>query len=247
MRKGSAKEAGYSAVYVYNYTYNLEKNKIEWGNVSAFVVEVKNILPNFYLSDRRIVLGSPYKLVITPYNSSAVTQDRYEYYSSDEEIASIDSLGNITPHKKGKATITVRVDDGYHEVEDSFELTVDTKVMEDNMGKKSFSKFVRKGLSHFMGFVTFGFISAFMFLLFINDNYDGNKKLNIVVTIVNGLLTEFIQLFAIDRSSTIKDVLIDYSGYMIAVIISFIIITIIYLIKKKRRNINNDKTKDIIE
>ena len=98
-----------------------------------------------------------------------------------------------------------------------------------------------------MGFVTFGFISAFMFLLFINDNYDGNKKLNIVVTIVNGLvfalLTEFIQLFAIDRSSTIKDVLIDYSGYMIAVIISFIIITIIYLIKNKRRNINNDKTK----
>ena len=237
--RATAKEAGYSAIYAYNYTFNKATNKIEWKDVTGMVVETRNILPSFYLKDRRIVLGSPYKLDMSSYVNSNVTYSIFEYKSSDDSVASIDSLGNITPHKKGKTVITVMVDDGYYNSEDSFELTVDTKVMEDTMTKKSFSKFVRKGLSHFMGFVVFGLISCFMFLLFINTNYDGNKKLSIVVTIINGLvfasLTEFIQIFAIDRTAQFKDIAIDYLGYMLAVVISFIIITIIYLVKKHKQ------------
>ncbi|MCR5461994.1 MAG: VanZ family protein [bacterium] len=242
----TAKEAGYSAVYAYNYTFNKETNKIEWKDVTGMVVETRNVLPNYNLIDRRIVLGNPYKLDMSSYVNSNVTYSKFEYSSSDESIASIDSLGNITPHKKGKTTITVRLDDGYHSAETSFELTVDSKVMEDNMGRKSFSKFVRKGLSHFMGFVVFGLVSSFMFLLFINTNYDGNKKLNIVITIINGFvfasLTEFIQIFAIDRTAQLKDIAIDYLGYMLAVVISFIIISIIYLVKMHKQ-----KSKENIE
>ena len=242
----TAKEAGYSAVYAYNYTFNKDTNKIEWKDVTGMVVETRNVLPNYNLIDRRIVLGNPYKLDMSSYVNSNVTYSKFEYSSSDESIASIDSLGNITPHKKGKTTIIVRVDDGYHNVENSFELTVDSKVMEDNMGRKTFSKFVRKGLSHFMGFVVFGLVSSFMFLLFINANYDGNKKLNIVITIINGFvfasLTEFIQIFAIDRTAQFKDIAIDYLGYMLAVVISFIIISIIYLVKMHKQ-----KSKENIE
>lgn len=235
----SAVRAGYSTVWAYTYGFDSENNKLTWEYKDSFVVETKNVFPIFTLNDRRIVLGSPYKLSITPKNSSKVTYAKYEYISSDEDIASIDSLGNITPHKKGKTIITVSLDDGFYNMEESFELTVDTKVMEDTMTKKSFSKFVRKGLSHFMGFVVFGLISSFMFLLFINTNYDGNKKLSIVVTIINGLvfasLTEFIQIFAIDRTAQFKDIAIDYLGYMLAVIISFSIISITYLIKKHKQ------------
>lgn len=247
-RNGTATliSAGYSAVYV----YAVDVLNGCWSEyVSGMVVRTINTLPSYTLKDRRIVLGEPYKLEIKPGNASKVTYDKYNYFSSDETVASVDNLGNITPHKKGKTVITVSVSDGYDKYEDSFELTVDSRVMEDNMGKKSFSKFVRKGLSHFMGFVVFGLISSFMFLLFINSNYDGNKKLNIVVTIVNGLvfacLTEFVQLFAIDRTAQFKDIAIDYLGYMLAVTLSFIIITTIYLIKKKKqKTIEND---DIIE
>ena len=235
----SAVRAGYSTVWAYTYGFDSENNKLTWEYKDSFVVETKNVFPIFTLNDRRIVLGSPYKLSITPKNSSKVTYAKYEYISSDEDIASIDSLGNITPHKKGKTIITVSLDDGFYNMEESFELTVDTKVMEDTMTKKSFSKFVRKGLSHFMGFVVFGLISSFMFLLFINTNYDGNKKLSIVVTIINGVvfasLTEFIQIFAIDRTAQFKDIAIDYLGYMLAVIISFSIISITYLIKKHKQ------------
>ena len=249
--KAVASNAGYSAVYVHNYNYDTENNKVSWGNVSAFVVETRNVFPTFNLKDRRIVLGSPYKLDLSSYVTSEVTYAKFEYISSDEEVASIDSLGNITAHKKGKTTITVMVDDGYHSAETSFELTVDTKVMEDTMTRKSFSKFVRKGLSHFMGFVTFGFISTFMFLLFISSNYDGNKKYFIGVTIVNGLvfamLTEFIQLFAIDRTSQFSDVLLDFLGYMLAVSISLLIILTIYFSKKKRNKNNKKCESEVIE
>lgn len=246
-RNGTATaiEAGYTVVYAYIIDVENEC----WSEyTSGMVVTTVNTLPKFGLKDRRIVLGDPYKLEIKPTNANLVTYDKYEYASSDESIASIDNLGNITPHKKGKVEIIVSVNDGYQSVEEKFILTVDSKVMEDNMGRKSFSKFVRKGLSHFMGFVVFGLISSFMFLLFIYANYDGNKKLNIVVTIVNGLvfacLTEFIQLFAIDRTSQFKDIAIDFMGYMLAVLIAFTIITITLLIKKKRRK--NDKTIDDI-
>lgn len=249
--KAKASSAGYSAVYAHNYKYDIEKNKVIWGNVSAFVVETRNVFPTFSLKDRRIVLGSPYKLDLSSYVTNKVTYSKFVYSSSDEEVASIDSLGNITAHKKGKTIITVSVDDGYHSAETQLELTVDTKVMEDTMTKKSFSKFVRKGLSHFMGFVTFGFISTFMFLLFISANYDGNKKYFIGVTIVNGLvfamLTEFIQLFAIERSAQFSDILLDFLGYMLAVSISLLIIITIYLIKKKRSKNNKKEEIDVIE
>ena len=93
-----------------------------------------------------------------------------------------------------------------------------------------------------MGFITFGFISFFLFILTASQYY---KKFNFayVVILVNGLvfavLTEVIQLFAPGRDGTFKDVILDYSGYLIA----FIIAIAIYITYKKVK-IKNSKVKN---
>jgi VanZ family protein len=226
---------GYGEGYIYAVAGN-------WLVYDRIKVEVKNILPDFELSDKRIVIGEAYKVLIEPNNSDLITYDKYTYSSSDEVIATIDGLGNITPKKAGKTTIKVVVDDGFDKVEKEFILTVDNKVIEDDIGS-SFGKIIRKGIAHFLGFIVFGFISFFMFYLFLKTNYEGNKKYIYLLIGINGLvfaiLTESIQLVSPGRDGTIRDVLLDYFGYTISFIISITIIVLCYLINKHKNNTKN--------
>ncbi len=220
-----------------------------WEFYDSIKVTVKNILPQFELKDQRMVLGDSYKVKINPTNKDSLTYKKYEFKSSDEAIATIDGLGNVLAKKTGEATITVVVDDGIDKVEKSFILTIDNKVIEDDIGS-SFGKIIRKGIAHFLGFIVFGFVSFFMFYLFIKANYSGSNKLSLLVIAINGLvfavLTEVIQLASPGRDGTIRDVLLDYFGYTISFIVSLGVILLCYFISSKRKNKekNNDNIKN---
>ncbi len=219
---------GYIIAYSMDYKYSI-----------TLPITIGNILPKFSLYDRRIILGDPYKITINPTNKDSLTYSKYMYYSSDESIAEVDGLGNISAKKVGKTTISVVVDDGIERVEESFVLTIDNKVIEDNIGS-SFGKIIRKGIAHFLGFIVFGFISFFMFYLFIKSYYGYNNKLSLAVIGINGLvfaiLTEVIQLASPGRDGTIRDVLLDYFGYTISFVVSLIILSIAILIGSKKEN-----------
>lgn len=220
--------------YVFAYSMDL-KIKL------SIRVVVKNIMPEFSLDDKRVILGDSYKVSINPTNIDTLTYDKYEFISSDENIAQVDGLGNISTKNTGNVTISVILDDGIDRVEKNFVLTIDKKVIEDDIGS-SFGKIIRKGIAHFLGFIIFGFVSFFMFYLFIKNNYEGDSKLSLAVIAVNGLafaiLTELLQLFSPGRDGTIRDVFLDYFGYTISFILSILFILLIYFIKKNKKKIN---------
>ena len=222
---------GYGEGYIYAY----------FGDTLSYYIKlsIKNILPEYELENKRIIIGESYKVVVNPTNKDNMTYAIYTYSSSDEEVASIDNLGNITPHITGVVDITVEVNDGFDSVSKSFELTVDNKVIEDDIGQ-SFGKIIRKGIAHFLGFIVFGFIAFMMFYMWIKPKYDGSSKYVLLLIGVNGLvfsiLTEAIQLLSPGRDGTIRDVLLDYFGYTISFVISISILLIAYFITKKRKN-----------
>lgn len=215
--------------------------------IDTIRVFIRNVMPEYKLPNKQIVLGNSFKVEVNPTNGDVATYFNYEYESSDESIAVIDELGNITPNRTGRVMIKVKVDDGLDKFEDIFTLEIINNDIENNV-KFNFGKFIRKGLAHFMGFITFGFISFFLFILTASQYY---KKFNLayVVILVNGLvfavLTEVIQLFAPGRDGTFKDVILDYSGYIIAFIISLIIYIVYKLIKNKKK-IDENNNIDLI-
>ena len=229
------KNQGYVNIFVYS---------LDWVCQDSMQIVVRNILPNFSLYDRRIVLGSSYNIAVNPTNKDLVTYDKYEYKSSDESIASVDGMGVITPHKTGEVIIEVIVNDGVDKVTKSFKLTVDNKVIEDALGYKSFTKLVRKGLAHFLGFLVFGIISFIMFCIWIKPKYDGNSKYILLLIGINvlafSILTELIQVFIPGRGATFTDIFIDYLGYTFSFIICIVALLIIVLVKKhKNKNIDS--------
>lgn len=217
--------------YVFAYSMDL-KLKL------SIRVVVKNIMPEFSLEDKRVVLGDSYKVSINPTNLDTLTYDKYDFISSDTSVAEIDGLGNVLTKNTGKTTISVILDDGIDKVEKTFILTVDKKVIEDDIGS-NFGKIIRKGIAHFLGFIVFGFIAFFMFYLWCSD-YEPKNKMVLVVILVNGLvfsvLTELIQLVSPGRDGTYKDILLDYFGYLISFILSLLVLLLIYFIKKFRKN-----------
>ncbi len=93
--------------------------------------------------------------------------------------------------------------------------------------------FIRKLFGHFGAFMFISFIGFITCFLFTK-----RKVLIIGFTLLNGLLmallTEGIQLFIEGRVGSFKDVLIDISGCLLAILISTLILLIINTIKKKR-------------
>ena len=107
-------------------------------------------------------------------------------------------------------------------------------INEENI--QTFSHFIRKLIGHFLLFTVSGVLTtlSFKFLYFDNKH---KYPLFIIFSCIPGLflaiLTEIIQLFVEGRSGEIKDMAIDFCGYLLGLII---IILIVYLMNKKTRN-----------
>ena len=93
--------------------------------------------------------------------------------------------------------------------------------------------FIRKAIGHFGLFLVLGIFAAMTYYLFIK-----NKLLSLIISIVVGLITaglsELFQGIPVGRAPSFTDVLIDYAGYMIAVLLFSLIFYLPYYIKKRK-------------
>lgn len=106
------------------------------------------------------------------------------------------------------------------------------------IGYQKLGLLVRKLCGHFGAFMIIAFLCFWMVALFTTNNY-----LRLIFTFVNGLLiaiiTEVIQSFISGRYGSVKDVLIDMSGCLLAMLISFILVKLINL--RKGKTTKNEK------
>lgn len=121
-----------------------------------------------------------------------------------------------------------------------FDLNITAKDTIDDDNYSDFHSFIRKAAGHFFLFLVtaiFGFIFFYTF-------FDEQKKvwLAIIISLAGGLFTagisELIQLFVPSRGGSVKDVGIDFLGYVIGTFITFGIIAFIKIIKMKKENNN---------
>ena len=95
---------------------------------------------------------------------------------------------------------------------------------------------VRKIIGHF---AYFGLIAVFGYLCIYFFTLKTTKTLLITLAIglVMALISEVLQNFADGRGPSVKDILIDYSGYTLSSLIMFLII---FLVIRKRNNNNKE-------
>ena len=109
-------------------------------------------------------------------------------------------------------------------------------ITKDNFDSFSFS--FRKLVGHFGIFVFSGLFGSWTFLL--GFNHIKNKKYFFVISssILHGLLlaflSEFVQIFVNGRSGNIKDVGIDFSGYILGLLLLIFIAFLIHKFQKKK-------------
>ena len=102
----------------------------------------------------------------------------------------------------------------------------------------SFASFIRKAIGHFGLFVVSGLLTPLALYLSLSPfswaKHYINVMFSLAVGLFMGILTESIQLSVPGRSGEIKDVLIDFSGYLLGtLIIGLILFLVIRKLRKK--------------
>lgn len=176
-----------------------------------------------------------------------VTDQRITYTSSDSSIARV-SPGNINATVVGisPGTVTIsavsRADDS---VTATITLTITPATLINDSNFGDFQGFIRKAVGHFLLFFVDGVFGFWTFYLFLKDK---NKRLSLTILFSLGVglffagLSEFIQLLVPGRAGLFLDVVIDFSGYLVATLV----LALIIFIEKKRRQaalllLNKDK------
>jgi VanZ family protein len=163
-----------------------------------------------------------------------VTNSEVNFKSSDSSIASIDENGYILGYQKGNVNITIswKEDESISTVATITIISMDTSVYEN------INHIVRKLIGHFGCFLVtavFGIISCFLFF------FDTKKKkyfstfIYLAIGLILAFLSEFLQLFMIDRGPSAQDVMIDFSGYLVGYIVTYLIYLAIMKKKKKKK------------
>ncbi len=172
-------------------------------------------------------------LTLTP-TGDGISFDASEFTwsSSNEKLASVEN-GVVKGKKFGKVTITAT-----SKSIEGFSISYTFRV------RHSYEHLVRKIIGHFLLFTALAFFATIVYYRLAELIFKNKKILfAIIITLLVGLLTallsEFLQsgIFTIGRSSSIKDVFIDFSGYLLG----FIICGIIYLAVNKIKKIKNNK------
>ena len=104
----------------------------------------------------------------------------------------------------------------------------------DKYGLENVRIFIRKAIGHFGIFLVLGLFAVGVYFSFINK-----RVLTLILLFGSGFLvaaiSEFIQIFADSRGPSIKEVMIDYSGYLIGNGIVILFMFIIYSVKKNKK------------
>ena len=109
----------------------------------------------------------------------------------------------------------------------------------------SFATFIRKAFGHFGLFAISGLLTSLAVYFAFNPMKWSKYWLLIVIVLTFGLgmgfLTEGIQLSVPGRSGELKDVLIDFSGYVVGFLIILLVLFLVIRnqIKKEKEALNN--------
>lgn len=137
--------------------------------------------------------------------------------------------------KPGKVIITARSVSNPELVE-SIEITVVPVPVINDQNFNDFQSFVRKAFGHFMLFFVNGLFGFLTFYLFFKEKK--NRILNTVASslpigLLFAVISEVIQLYVPGRAGLAADVLIDFSGYLLATSILLVIVLLRYKRQKK--------------
>lgn len=109
---------------------------------------------------------------------------------------------------------------------------------------ESFATFIRKAFGHFGLFAISGLLSSLAFYLVLNPFKWSKNWLIMVISLAFGFgmggLTEFIQTHVQGRSGEFRDVLIDFSGYLLGFLIILLVLFLIIKRQKKEIKRNSD-------
>ncbi len=100
----------------------------------------------------------------------------------------------------------------------------------------SFASFIRKAFGHFGLFAISGLLSSLAIYLLLNP-FKWSKYWQLIIIalafgLMIGVITELIQLNVPGRSGEFRDVLIDFSGYLLGFLL---ILLILFIIKKHNK------------
>lgn len=202
-------------------------------------VIVKSRIAEFRIKDNNheisLTAGCGKQLVIIPEkmpNSYDIT-----YCSSNEDIVTIAEDGYMIAKKSGLTTIKVICTSSDGTIVEK-ETTIKVARQPFSSRFEQFKFWIRKGLGHFGAFLILAIMAGASILFFVKK-----KCLWMISSVTYGFviasLTEIIQRFVPGRSGLFKDVMIDFSGYIVGTAclfgIYYLVILIIYLVKKHKR------------
>lgn len=151
--------------------------------------------------------------------------------SSDQKTIAVDG-NSVTALKKGTATVTITCHDGDERntpIVYTVKVTVETQRLSDTIS--NWMHKIRKAIGHFGAFFVLGILACFTYFAFIKT-----KWLAGCVTLVSGFataaLTEFFQSLVPNRGPSLSDVLLDFSGFCIAVAIVGAVALAAYIITR---------------
>ena len=152
-------------------------------------------------------------------------------------ILAIAINGYIIMHSCLDAAESTKASQGVVEVAEDVVNTVRPETITPE-NHDSFASFIRKAFGHFGLFVVSGLLTSLALYLSLSPfswaKHYINVMFSLAVGLFMGILTESIQLSVPGRSGEIKDVLIDFSGYLLGtLIIGLILFLVIRKLRKK--------------
>lgn len=151
--------------------------------------------------------------------------------SSDQKTIAVNG-NSVTALKKGAATVTITCHDGDERnapIVYTVKVTVETQRLSDTISNWMYK--IRKAIGHFGAFFVLGILTCFTYFTFIKT-----KWLAGCVTLTSGFataaLTEFFQSLVPNRGPSLSDVLLDFSGFCLAIAIIGTIALIVHIITR---------------
>lgn len=209
--------------------FSLDKHKTSTYTKKVLVVQKfdEDIIVTNIKELTELEITIPKKINIANYKNL-----NYKFISNNEKILKIDEKGIITPISEGDCLVTISLKNILdEEITYSFNVTVNSKSISSHI--LNFNYFIRKLFGHFGAFMFYSVFTTMLCLLIFK------KKFSLLFSLINGfgiaLISELIQLFVPGRFGAFKDVMIDFSGYLVP-ILGFFIYFIIRRLKNGRFN-----------
>lgn len=214
-------------------SFSLDNSKL---NAKEFKKEVKDGITYYSIT---LLYGKSYQLVPKMLEYATSTNIRYECLD-DSNVVSIDYNGQIS--LKGVGEAKYKMTYGGEDSLKSYSVFIYFNIVRDtNSIFKQFALFVRKSIGHFGLFFFIGFLSCvYMVIQFKSyiSRLIAASCSSLIGFIIAGL-TEIIQYFVPGRGCTLADVGIDMLGYISAMIIFVIVVSIIFMLKKRKAKTMN--------